>query len=371
MTSSLRGVRVLFVSALTAALLVAAAGSSWAAPVPAHRCAAASCAPPHVRVVGTLARDLRVPWGIAFLPNGDALVSGRDAGTIVRVGRHGGTKRVGRVPGVVSNGASGGEGGLLGLAVRNNFSTSPVLYAYVSTRSDNRVVRMRYSGGKLGRPHAVITGIPRGLHHNGGRIAFGPDGMLYVTTGESGVPALAQRRSSLGGKILRATPSGGVPADNPFRGSLVYSLGHRNVEGLAWDSAGRLWATEFGEHTWDELNLVRPGGNYGWPATEGPTSNARYVAPKVVWRTDNAGPSGIAIIRDVAWIGGLTGHRLWRVPLNGTHVGAKRAFLTGGFGRLRTAQRAPDGSLWLTTSNTDGRATPGRRDDRILRLSVG
>lgn len=327
-------------------------------------------AAPSARVGRTLARNVGVPWGLAFLPNGSALVSGRDTGRVLRISRTGGKKVVGRVPGVVSNGASGGEAGLLGLALAPDFRTSRWLYAYVSARSDNRVVRMRYRNGSLGPVHVLLRGIPRGLHHNGGRIAFGPDRLLYVTTGESGVPSLAQRKSSLGGKILRMTRTGGVPAGNPFRGSRVYSYGHRNVEGLAWDSVGRLWATEFGDKGWDELNLIRPGRNYGWPATEGRTSDPRYTGPKAQWHTYNAGPAGIAIIDDVAWIGGLTGHRLWRVRLSGASVSSKRAFLVGRYGRLRTAAAAPDGSLWLTTSNTDGRASPGRHDDRILRLSV-
>jgi aldose sugar dehydrogenase len=345
----------------------ASPGATASSPTPALAAPKAAAASATVQRV--LARNISVPWGIAFLPNGNALVSGRDTGRILRVSAAGGKKRIGTVPGVVSNGSSGGEAGLLGLAVSPGFSSNHWLYAYLSTRSDNRVVRMKYRSGSLGKTHVILKGIPTGLHHNGGRIAFGPDHLLYVTTGESGNGALAQRKSSLGGKILRMTATGHVPSGNPFN-SLVYSYGHRNIEGLAWDSAGRLWATEFGDHAWDELNLILPGHNYGWPATEGRTSHAGYTSPKAQWHTDNAGPSGIAIINNVAWIGGVTGHRLWRVQLSGTSVASKHAFLIGKYGRLRTAAAAPDGSLWLTTSNTDHRATPGRHDDRIFRLKV-
>jgi glucose/arabinose dehydrogenase len=347
-----------------------AAASSGSTPTTVTASSAPPSAAPSATVLHVLAENIKVPWGIAFLPNGNALVSSRDTGRILRVSPAGAKKRIGTVPGVVSNGSSGGEAGLLGLALSPDFSSDHWLYAYLSTRSDNRVVRMHYTGGLLGKVHVVLKGIPHGLHHNGGRIAFGPDRLLYVTTGESGIPSLAQNKSSLGGKILRMTATGHVPSGNPFPGSLVYSYGHRNVEGLAWDSAGRLWATEFGDHAWDELNLILPGHNYGWPATEGRTSNPRYTSPKAQWHTDNAGPSGIAIINDVAWIGGVTGHRLWRVSLNGTSVTSKRAFLIGRYGRLRTAAAAPDGRLWLTTSNTDGRATPGPHDDRILAVKV-
>jgi aldose sugar dehydrogenase len=325
---------------------------------------------PSVRVAGAVATGLKTPWGLAFLPDGSALVGERDTGRIVLVRAGGRQGIVGTVPGVVSNGSIGGEAGLLGLALSPGFATDHQLYVYMSTASDNRILRMGYTGGRLGRATVVLAGIPHGLHHNGGRLAFGPDGMLYASTGESGDPALAQDRSSLGGKILRMTPAGRPAPGNPYPGSVVWSYGHRNVEGLAFDAAGRLWATEFGDKAYDELNLVLPGHNYGWPATQGRTGNPRYTSPKAQWRTDDAGPSGIAIAGSVAWIGALTGHRLWRVPLAGPAAGKPVAYLVDTYGRLRTAALAPDGSLWLTTSNTDGRGSPKPGDDRILRLVV-
>ncbi len=354
---------------LQTSLVQPASAASSAAPA----AAAAAKRAASVKVLGAVARDINVPWGIAFLSNGKALVSSRDRERILRVNPSTGKKkRIGTVPGVMSNGASGGEAGLLGLALSPKFATNHWLYAYMSTSSDNRVVRMHYRNGKLGKVHVLVKGIPVGLHHDGGRIAFGPDRKLYIATGEGGNGSLAQKKKSLGGKILRVTAKGNAPASgNPFKGSpLVYSYGHRNVQGLAWDSAGRLWATEFGDHAWDELNLIRAGHNYGWPATEGKTSNPAYTSPKAQWHNYNAGPSGIAIINNVAWIGGLTGHRLLRAKLDGASVASKKKFLVNAYGRLRTAQAAPDGTLWLTTSNTDGRGNPTRRDDRILRLRV-
>lgn len=330
--------------------------------VPASPAAAAG-----VRVSGTVATGLEVPWGIAFLPDGSALVSERDSGRIMRVpARRGTPKPVGRV----AQTRAAGEGGLLGLAVPPGPDPSFV-FAYVTTATDNRVLRIAWDGTRLGRSRAILTGIPKGTNHNGGRLLVGPDDTLFVATGEVYDPPLAQKRSSLGGKILRVTFDGSPAPGNPFRGSPVYSLGHRNVQGLAFDSAGRLWASEFGDRDADELNLIRPGGNYGWPVHEGKAGDPRYIDPVVQWSpTSIASPSGLAIVDDVAYVASLRGERLWRVPLHGTTAGKPKALLDGRFGRLRTVAAAPDGRLWLATSNTDGRGSPRAGDDRLVRLTV-
>ncbi|MFE3070011.1 PQQ-dependent sugar dehydrogenase [Streptomyces sp. NPDC059247] len=319
-----------------------------------------------VTVAGTLTGDLKSPWGLARLPDGDLLVSSRDERTVTRVdGRTGDRTPLGEVPGVVP----GGEGGLLGLAVKDAW-----VYAYLTAESDNRIVRMRYGGAagdRLGAPEPVLTGIPKGVTHDGGRIAFGPDGMLYAGTGETGRTGLSQDRASLGGKILRVTPEGRPAPGNPFAGSAVYSYGHRNVQGLAWDADGRLWASEFGQNTWDELNLVEPGKNYGWPVVEGRAGRKGFVDPVAQWPTSEASPSGIAYARGAIWMAGLRGERLWRVPVSGTELSGKpRAFLTGEYGRLRTVLATGDGRLLLMTNQTDGRGTPKPGDDRLIRLDV-
>ncbi|MEU6329337.1 PQQ-dependent sugar dehydrogenase [Streptomyces sp. NPDC047049] len=344
------------------------------------RATASSPAPPakgSVQVTGTLATGLKSPWGVAVLPGGDLLVSSRDTGKIFRVAAHGGKiTELGSVPGV----DPGGEGGLLGIAVSSTFGTDHQVYAYFTTASDNRIARMIYDekrapGNQLGAPDTVLKGIPKGQIHNGGRIAFGPDKMLYAGTGETGDTGLAQDKQSLGGKILRMTPDGQPAHGNPKADSVVYDYGHRNVQGLAWDDDKRLWASEFGQNTWDELNLIEPGKNYGWPEVEGKgkrrAARSVFTDPVEVWRTADASPSGIAYAKGSIWMASLRGERLWRIPLNGTKpVAAPQAFLKGTYGRLRTVVAADDGALWLVTSNTDGRGTPHKGDDRILRLQV-
>jgi len=331
-----------------------------------------------VRVVRTLTTGLDVPWGMALMPGGKTLlVTTRDDAKVHRVDlATGHTWLVGRIPGVVSNVAEGGEAGLLGIALSPDFATDYRLYLYYSTAHDNRIAwtvfdEHRKSGHQLGALHVIKRGIPHGVHHNGGRIAFGPDGMLYAGTGESEVPSLAQNLHSLGGKVLRMTPAGKPAPGNPFKHSVVYSYGHRNVEGLAFDPDGRLWASEFGDRAYDELNLIKAGHDYGWPATQGRTKNPRYTSPVAQWGTEVDSPSGIAYAGGSIWMAALKGERLYRIPLNGAHVEAKpHAFLVGRFGRLRSVLALGPHTIVVSTSNRDGRTTPRAGDDKLIVLHV-
>ncbi|MFG3618389.1 PQQ-dependent sugar dehydrogenase [Nocardia sp. NPDC047654] len=316
---------------------------------------------PDLDAAEEVARRIEVPWGLAFLPDGAALVAERDSGRIVRVAAGRAPEQVYRLPDV----AARGEGGLLGLAVAPDYTESRYVYAYFTSETDNRIVRFRLDG----RPEAIVTGIAEAGNHNGGRIAFGPDGMLYAGTGDAGESGRSQDPASLNGKILRVTPEGRPAPGNPYPGSPVYSLGHRNVQGLAWDRAGRLFAAEFGQNRFDEINLIEPGRNYGWPDVEGGGGADRgFTDPLLTWTTAEASPSGIAIAGDILYVAALRGQRLWTVPLEDGRVGGPRAELRDRYGRLRTVEAAPDGALWLTTSNTDGRGDPASGDDRVLRF---
>lgn len=322
------------------------------------------------RVAGTLAGGLAVPWGMAFLPSGNALVGERDSGDVHVVRRGGGRRRVGHLS-VFSQLSRSGEGGLLGLALHPDFARNRLVYAYHSTSHDNRIVRFRYADGVLGTRQLVLAGIPMNVHHNGGGLAFGPDGLLYASTGDGEVSSRAQDKRSLGGKVLRLTPDGDVPAGNPF-GGYTWSYGHRNVEGIAFDARGTLWASEFGEKEADELNMIVRGANYGWPSVEGSDGPGGYRDPLAQWSpTSTCSPSGVAIANSRAWLGALQGECLFSVTLRGPDSGRKRRHFAGRFGRLRQVKRAPDGSLWVTTSNRDGRGNPGARDDRVIRITLG
>jgi glucose/arabinose dehydrogenase len=317
--------------------------------------------PGRPRVVRTVATGLKAPWGVTFLPDGSALVGERDTTRVVAI-RNGRVRTVGQVEGV----APQGEAGLLGLAASPSYASDKLVYAYLSTAEDNRVVTMTYDGRRLGPPRPILTGIPNGFIHDGGRLLFAKDGNLFVSTGETGDGRLAQDRESLGGKILRITPEGKPAPGNPVKGSPVWTMGHRNVQGLAFDGRGQLWATEFGQNTWDELNRIDKRRNYGWPLVEGKGDQQEYRNPYVQWRTEDASPSGLAYLDGSLWAGALRGGRLWQIPLKDGTTQKPRDFFVGDYGRLRTVTPAPDGNLWVTTSNRDGRGDPRPGDDRIL-----
>jgi glucose/arabinose dehydrogenase len=315
------------------------------------------------RAGSVVAANLDVPWGIAFLPDGSALVTERDTARLVRVSPNGQLTVLGTVPGVTPT----AEGGLLGVAVSPTFSRDSTVYVYSTTADDNRVLAGTVQQLVHGRSTVVVKGIPRGEIHDGGRLAFGPDGKLYVTTGETGEGYLAQNLDSLGGKILRLNSDGSIPSDNPFPASPVWSYGHRNVQGIAWDDAGRMWATEFGSQDWDEINLIEPGNDYGWPAAEGTGHLDGMTDPYAVFSTSVASPSGLAFAHGALWLGALQGETTWRVPVTAAGLGTPQAVRLAR-ARTRTIAAAPDGSLWVTTSNTDGRAAPVAGDDRIFAI---
>jgi glucose/arabinose dehydrogenase len=321
------------------------------------------------RVVGGLER----PVAFTFGPGRELWYVEKDTGEVHVVALGDGANRLFATVGGV-NGE--GERGMLGIALHPSYPDEPFVYVYV-TRTDggklrNQILRFEDRGG-TGADQTVIFSSPASSspYHNGGRIAFGPDGMLYVTVGDAGQPDSAQDRGSLNGKILRMTPTGGVPDDNPFPGSLVYSLGHRNPQGLAWDDDGQLWAAEFGQDTWDEFNRIEPGGNYGWPVVEGAGDQEGYIDPWAQWSTDEASPSGLTWIDGTFFLAALGGERLWAIYVDEEAGTADPVeWFTGEYGRIRDVAPGPDGSLWMMTNNTDGRGDPRDGDDRILQVRL-
>lgn len=332
--------------------------------------AAVTARVPRLRVLGTVATGLTTPWGLAFLPDGSALVGERDTGAVLHVLGRGRRTTIGRIAVHHTN-----ENGLLGLAVSRTFTRDRFVYAYRTTTSGNEVVRLHWPvGGRLGAPRVILSGIAAHDHHDGGRLGFGPDGYLYVSTGDAYVPERSQDRFSLNGKILRITTAGRPAPNNPFDGKTgsryVWSYGHRNVEGFGWDGRRRMWSSEFGNHAWDELNHILPGRDYGWPLVEGDSRRRGLVDPVTEWRTPDASPAGLAVVGGIVYFGALQGQEIWQVDVRTGRAASRRTWFHARYGRLRTVVAAPDGTLWVTTSNTDGRTTPRAGDDRILRIGL-
>ncbi|MDX3246405.1 PQQ-dependent sugar dehydrogenase [Streptomyces sp. ME18-1-4] len=320
--------------------------------------------------IATVSTGWTIPWGTYWMPDGQsALVTERDDFRVWKVTKDGTKTQVGTVPNAVT---TNGEGGLLGVAVDPKWETNHYVYFMHTADEGNRVVRMTYSGSSLTGYTVLLQGIKKNRYHNGGRLAFGPDGYLYVSTGEAQTPDLAQDKNSLNGKILRMTTDGKPAPGNPF-GTYVYSLGHRNPQGLAFDRNGRLWEAEFGNSSKDELNLIKPGANYGWPTCEGACDVAGMTNPKKTWNVSEASPSGIAIVRNVVYMASLRGERLWRIPINGDteNVGTATAYYVGTYGRLRTVTKVPGADqLWLSTTNCDNNGGAADGSDKIFRLGI-
>lgn len=320
----------------------------------------------------TIASNLDIPWGLAFLSDGKIIFTERP-GTVKLVNLNGGELTlVAQIPEVKHI----GEGGLLGIAIHPDFINNKFIYLYYTYSNNgdntfNRVVKYKFENNKLTDEQVIVGAVPAAVNHNGGRIKFGPDGFLYITTGDVQDPSLAQNKSSLAGKILRVTDEGKPAPGNPFN-NLVYSYGHRNPQGLAWDDKGRLWATEHGRSGalsgLDEINLIEAGKNYGWPLIEGEKTKEGMAAPVL-----NSGPSitwapaGAAFVGNSLFFGGLRGQTLYEAVINDGRITLKEHF-KGEFGRIRDIVLSPDGMLYITTSNRDGRGSPKGDDDKIIRI---
>lgn len=312
--------------------------------------------------------NLETPWEIEFLPNGGFLLTER-VGRLLKIEK--GRKAI-QISGVEHI----GEGGLLGMALHPNFEQNQWIYFYFTTRSGNglvnRVERYVLDGTTLSQRTVILEGIPGAQYHDGGRIAFGPDGKLYITTGDASQSDSAQNINSLAGKILRLNDDGSIPSDNPY-GNAVYSYGHRNVQGITWDDSGRLWATEHGRSGvrsgLDELNLITKGGNYGWPAIQGDETKEGMISPIIHSGPDVTwAPSGMIYDNDTLYFAGLRGESIYKADISDpSHVSIQTHF-NKKFGRLRTIKKGPDGFLYVLTNNQDGRGDPRAGDDKVIKI---
>jgi glucose/arabinose dehydrogenase len=358
-------------AALGALGLVLAALLALASPAPGSAALARSQGGPAVSVITT---GLEVPWDIAFLPDGRALVTER-TGAVRIVGADG---RLSPAPAATLNVSQNGEGGLLGIALDPGFSAArPFVYLTATLGTEMKVQRFRLSDDRLQLDGTVIGGITMGTIHSSGRVRFGPDGAMYVGTGDAGDGWRAQDPALLNGKILRVAPGA-------YRGAQVtptiWATGVRNPQGFAWQpGSGRFYSTDHGPTGFDgpsgddELDLIVQGANYGWPYVRG-LDHGPYTAPVHLWATTIA-PAGLAFVTlpGSSWTGkalvtGLKGQVLRLLTFDGARVVSDEPLLLNAYGRLRAVTEAPDGAIWVSTSNRDGRGTPTAGDDRILRI---
>ncbi|MEU0934195.1 PQQ-dependent sugar dehydrogenase [Embleya sp. NPDC005971] len=320
---------------------------------------------PDPGTVKTLADGVDVAWGVAFLPDGSGIYTERNTFDVYRLTKSGQKTKLGKVP---NSQTTGGEGGLMGVEVSPNFATDHYVYFLHTSSDGNRIARMKLENNALSGYKVLLAGMAKSRYHNGGRLRFGPDGKLYAGMGDAQNDSRAQDKNSLNGKILRINPDGSIPSDNPF-GNAVWSIGHRNPQGLDFDSKGRLWQAEFGDNIMDEVNLIQKGGNYGWPncqGTEGSCSG--YIAPKKTWPVSSASPSGLTIINDHVFVATTRGERIYRLRIDSaSNLVEQKSYFEGTYDRLRTVEVDRDGDIWLTTS-TDKDGTAG--NDRILLIDI-
>lgn len=319
--------------------------------------------------VEVIAKNLQIPWEIVFLPDGDMLVTERP-GTLLKIGKN--KQVIQKIEGVEHV----GEGGLMGLALHPNFIKNGWIYLYLTSKTEsgliNRLERYRLKDNKLFEKQVILEGIAGARFHDGGRIEFGPDGYLYITTGDAGNKRSAQNTSSLNGKILRIKDDGSIPSNNPFNNA-IYSYGHRNPQGLAWDNKYRLWITEHGpsgfESGFDELNLVEIGKNYGWPEIQGDEKRVGMLTPVIQSGADDTwAPAGMVFWKGSFFFAGLRGETLYQAKVTGENNITLTAHFRKEFGRIRAVVLGPDDNLFITTSNTDGRGTRKEGDDKIIRI---
>lgn len=315
--------------------------------------------------VETVATDLKVPWDIEFLSDRSMLVTERP-GQLLRIGENSTTYKVEGVENV-------GEGGLLGVEKHPNFSENRFIYLYQTTETEegltNRVVKYTLQGDELSSPETIIEGIPGAVYHDGGALAFGPDDLLYITAGDATEEQKAQNQEALNGKILRVNADGSIPDSNPF-GNPVYSYGHRNPQSLTWDNQNRMWATEHGSTATDEVNLIEQGANYGWPDIRESETQEGMRTPVVHSGSTTWAPAGLQHHNNSLYFAGLRGQGLYSAEIQNDGLGELEKHLDSEYGRLRAIAEGPDGDLYISTSNRDGRGQPQQNDDRILRIDT-